>query len=81
MKTNQLRIAKSIVVLVWILVIVAVVAPTQLPFAMFFQGVGIFLVVAHCIELVVFKRFIKQPSDVLHILLFGILHIKSQKLG
>jgi len=48
-------IGKATVSIVWLLIVASVIEPSQVPFPYMFQGVGVFLVVSHIIEIIVFK--------------------------
>ena len=48
-----------------------------MPFSYVFPGIGIFLVVSHIIEIVVFKKRMRGPRDYLLTMLFGALQLKT----
>ena len=58
----------------------SVIAPTQVPFSGVFQGIGVFRVLSHIIEIVVFKKRMRGPRDYLLTILFGSLQPKATVL-
>jgi uncharacterized protein YhhL (DUF1145 family) len=76
----RLKIGKGLVSIVWLLIVASVIAPSQVPFPFVFQGIGIFLVVAHIIEIVVFKKRMRGPGDYLLTMLFGSLQLKTIRI-
>ena len=78
MKLSQrLMIGKATVSIVWLLIVASVIEPSQVPFPYMFQGVGVFLVVSHIIEIIVFKQRMRGPRDYLLIMLFGSLQLRT----
>lgn len=77
---RSLTICKIIVSIVWLLIVVSVIVPSQLAFPSELQGLGIFLLVAHSIELLVYKKLMRGPGDYLGTMLFGFLQLKSIKI-
>ena len=77
---RSLTICKIIVSIVWLLIVVSVIVPSQLLFPSELQGLGIFLLVAHSIELLVYKKLMRGPGDYLGTMLFGFLQLKSIKI-
>jgi uncharacterized protein YhhL (DUF1145 family) len=77
----RLNIGKGLVSIVWLLIVASVIAPSQVPFPLVFQGIGIFLVVAHIIEIAVFKKRMRGPGDYLLTMLFGSLQLKTIRLA
>ena len=61
------------------MIVASVLAPAQIPFATVFLWVGVFLVVAHAIEVVVYRRLMRGPGDYLQTMLFGLLQLKTIK--
>ena len=70
-------ISKLVVSVVWVLIVVAIVQPAAIPFASILYGVGVFLVVAHTIEIVVYRRLLRGVGDYLGVFLFGLLQLKG----
>lgn len=76
-------IAKLITAVVWVAIVVNVFQPFSPPAYMALNVVGVFLLVAHIIECVVYRQKVAQHhSDnklwgYLMILLFGVIHINS----
>ena len=68
----------AIVGITWILAAVSFIAPTALPGASIFQGIGIFLVVAHAIEVLVYRGLLSNVKEVLLVMFCGILFIKAK---
>ena len=61
--SQRLMIEKVTVSIVWLLIVASLIDPSQVPFPQVFQGLGIFLVVSHIIEIVVFKKRMRGPAD------------------
>ncbi len=70
--------ALAIISVVWLLCIAAIAAPQQAPAASVFQGIGIFLVVAHVIEMLIYRRFLSAPMEYLKVFFFGVLYVKPK---
>lgn len=70
-------IGKATVSIVWLLIVASVIEPSQVPFPYMFQGVGVFLVVSHIIEIIVFKQRMRGPGDYLLTMLFGSLKLRT----
>lgn len=66
-----------IVTLVWLLIIAALTIPQYVPYNHIFIGIGAFLVIAHIIEIMVFKKRLKAFSDYVGVFLFGALHLRK----
>ena len=79
MKWNRqkIKVGKVIVSIVWMFIVASLIEPSLVPFPMVFQGLGIFLVVSHIIEIVVFKKRMRGPADYLLTMLFGSLQLKT----
>ena len=78
MKLSQrLMIGKVIVSVVWLLIVASVIESSQVPFPSVFQGIGVFLVVSHIIEIIVFKQRMRGPRDYLLTMLFGALQLRT----
>ena len=78
MKLSQrLMIGKVIVSIVWLLIVASVIESSQVPFPAVFQGIGVFLVVSHIIEIIVFKQRMRGPRDYLLTMLFGALQLRT----
>ena len=79
--SQRLKIGKVIVSIVWLFIVVSVIEPSQVPFSYVFQGIGMFLVVSHIIEIVVFKKRMRGPRDYLLTMLFGALQLKTIRIA
>ena len=78
MKLSQrLMIGKVIVSVVWLLIVASVMESSQVPFPYVFQGIGVFLVVSHIIEIIVFKQRMRRPRDYMLTMLFGALQLRT----
>ena len=77
---RSLKIGKVIVSIVWLFIVASVIAPSQVLFPSVFQGIAIFLVVAHSIEIVVFKKRMRGAGDYLLTMLFGSLQLKTIRI-
>ena len=78
MKLSQrLMIGKVIVSVVWVLIVASVIESSQVPFSYVFQGIGVFLVVSHIIEIIVFKQRMRRPRDYMLTMLFGALQLRT----
>ena len=75
--SQRLMIGKATVSIVWLLIVASVIEPSQVPFPYVFQGVGVFLVVSHIIEIIVFKQRMRGPRDYLLTMLFGSLQLRT----
>ena len=81
MQLNQrLKIGKIIVSIVWLFIVTSVIAPSQVLFSNVFQGIGIFLVVSHISEIVVFNKRMRGPADYCLTMLFGSLQLKTIRI-
>ena len=78
--SQRLKIGKVVVSIVWLLIVASLIEPSQVPFPIAFQGLGIFLVVSHSIEIVVFKKRMRGPADYLLTMLFGSLQLKTIRI-
>ena len=78
MKLSQrLMIEKVTVSIVWLLIVASVIEPSQVPFPYVFQGIGVFLVVSHIIEIIVFKQRMRGTRDYLLTMLLGTLQLRT----
>ncbi|ARN75191.1 DUF1145 domain-containing protein [Oceanicoccus sagamiensis] len=77
MNSQVILIGKLVTSVMWVLIVVAVIQPAVIPFATILQWVGGILLVAHCIEIVVYRRLMRGVGDYLGVLLFGVLQLKS----
>ena len=78
MKLSQrLMIGKVIVSVVWLLIVASVIESSQVPFSYVFQRIGVFLVVSHIIEIIVFKQRMRRPRDYMLTMLFGALQLRT----
>ena len=75
---NVNKPAAAIIAIVWLMCFVAIFLPEQALFPDVFQGVAIFLVVAHIIEMFIYKRLLDGPKDYLWVLFCGVLYIKPK---
>ncbi|MDG1662531.1 MAG: DUF1145 domain-containing protein [Pseudomonadales bacterium] len=78
--SQRLKIGKVIVSIVWLFIVASVIVPSQVPFPRVLQGLGIFLVVSHIIEIAVFKKRMRGPGDYLLTMLFGSLQLKTIRI-
>ena len=78
MKLSQrLMIGKVTVSIVWLLIVASVIEPSQVPFPYVLQGIGVFLVVSHIIEIIVFKQRMRGTRDYLLTMLLGTLQLRT----
>ena len=78
MKLSQrLMIGKVTVSIVWLLIVASVIEPSQVPFPYVFQGIGVFLLVSHIIEIIVFKQRMRGTRDYLLTMLLGTLQLRT----
>jgi uncharacterized protein YhhL (DUF1145 family) len=73
------KIGKVILSIVWLLIIGAVIAPSQVPYADRLTMLGIALLVAHSIEIFIFRKLMRNIGDYFAMLVFGVLQLKSLK--
>ena len=78
--SQRLKIGKVIVSFVWLFIVASLIEPSQVLFSNVFQWAGIFLVVSHSIEIVVFKKRMRGPADYLLTMLFGSLQLKTIRI-
>ncbi len=71
----------AVIAVVWVMCFVAILLPQQALFPEVFQGVAIFLVVAHTLEMVIYRGLLDGPKDYLWVLFCGVLFIKSKKIA
>lgn len=79
MNDKVILFGKINVGIVWLLVVLAVLLPDLIPFSQSLMMVGVFLVVAHIVEIIIFRKKLKQASDYVQTFFFGVFHIKSIK--
>jgi uncharacterized protein YhhL (DUF1145 family) len=72
---RSINIVKCIVSVIWLLIVVAVVSPSQLPFPEVFYGIAAFFVVSHVYVIVKFRKFMRGLSDYPGVYLFGLLQL------
>jgi len=70
-------IGKVIVSIVWLLIVASVIESSQVPFPYVFQGIGVFLVGSHIIEIIVFQKRMRGPRDYLLTMFFGALQLRT----
>ena len=75
--SQRLMIGKVTVSIVWLLIVASVIEPSQVPFPYVFQGIGVFLVVSHIIEIIVFKQRMRGTRDYLLTMLLGTLQLRT----
>jgi uncharacterized protein YhhL (DUF1145 family) len=75
--SQRLMIEKVTVSIVWLLIVASVIEPSQVPFPYVFQGIGVFLVVSHIIEIIVFKQRMRGTRDYLLTMLLGTLQLRT----
>ena len=75
LSSSSINIGKCFVSLIWLLIVVAIVAPSQLPFPEVFYGVAAFFVVSHTYAIVKVRTIMRGPSDYLGVFLFGLLQL------
>jgi putative membrane protein len=78
--SQRLKIGKVMVSIVWLFIVVSLIEPSQVPFSQVFLGLGLFLVVSHIIEIVVFNKRMRGPADYLLTMLFGSLQLKTIRI-
>ena len=75
--SQRLMIGKVIVSIVWLLIVASVIESSQVPFPYVFQGIGVFLVGSHIIEIIVFQKRMRGPRDYLLTMFFGALQLRT----
>jgi len=78
---QRLKILKVIVSIVWLLILVSVTEPLLVPFSQGFQWLGVFLVVSHMIEILLFHKRMRGPRDYWLTMLFGALQLKTIRVS
>ena len=79
--SQRLKIGKVIVSIVWLFIVASSIEPSQVPFPQLFQGLGLFLVISHMIEIVVFNKRMRWPADYCLTMLFGSLQLKTIRIA
>jgi putative membrane protein len=79
--SQRLKIGKVIVSIVWLFIVASSIEPSQVPFSLVFQGLGLFLVISHMIEIVVFNKRMRGPADYCLTMLFGSLQLKTIRIA
>ncbi|WP_108787254.1 DUF1145 domain-containing protein [Erythrobacter sp. Alg231-14] len=77
----HLKVGKVIVSIVWVLIAIAVVEPSQIPFAQAFEWLGAFLVISHVVEITVLRERMRGPKDYALTMLYGALQLKTIRLS
>lgn len=77
----NLKVGKVIVSIVWVLIVIAVVEPSQIPFAQAFKWFGAFLVISYIVEIIVFRERMHRLKDYALIMLYGALQLKTIRLS
>lgn len=78
MNKQTIIIGKLVVAALWVAIFVAVVAPTLMPFTQKLYNAALFLIVAHIIEIMIYKKKLSSTSDYIQTMFFGILHINTK---
>jgi len=63
---------------IWVYSIAAALLPQSIPYASVFQGVLVFLLLAHAIECVVYRKRLVGVNEYLWTMYCGILFVKSK---
>jgi len=72
----KIRVIKAILIVVWLLVLTAFIAPDQAISLPVFKAVGGLLVIVHFAEIFLYRKLHTRLSDYVNTLLFGVLNIK-----
>jgi uncharacterized protein YhhL (DUF1145 family) len=79
--SQRLKIGKVIVSIVWLFIVASSIEPSQVPFSLVFQGLGLFLVISQMSEIVVFNKRMRGPADYCLTMLFGSLQLKTIRIA
>ena len=67
---------KAILIGLWVLAGAAFVAPDQVIYSDVFKIAGVVFVIAHPLEIFLFRKWHRCPKDYVNSFIFGMLHIK-----
>ena len=77
MNKNLALFLKANLAVVWLAIVLAVIMPELVPFSSMLIKVGLFFVVAHIIEIAVFRHKLESAGDYMQTFFFGIVHVKT----
>lgn len=75
LSSSSIKIGKCFVSLIWLMIVVAIVSPSQLPFPDVLYGIAVFFVISHTYVIVKVRTVMRGPSDYLGVFLFGLLQL------
>ena len=83
MKFNhyQIKIGKLLASITWLLAIVAFLLPTKMPLSSVFMGIGIFLIIAHLLEILIYRKRLQSINKIIGVFFFGILYMQQMALN
>lgn len=77
MNQQTIKIGKKIVSAVWVLCLISIIQPQIVSYSGVFQGIAVFLVVSHLIEIFIYRARFNNALDYVQTFLFGLLHLKA----
>lgn len=82
MKQNKIKLnttAHAILLGIWLYCIASILLPESMLYAPIFQGIFIFLIVAHAIECIVYRKMLNGVQEYLWVMYSGLLFIEPKK--
>ena len=81
LSVTQIKIGKLIAALFWLLALAAVLLPNNIPFSSVFIGIGIFLIVTHLCEIVIYRKKLPSINNIIGVFFFGILYMQQMAIN
>ena len=72
---RSIKVGKCVVSVIWLLIVVASVSPSQLSFPDLFYGLAVFFVISHAYLMIKHRKILRGLGDILGVFLFGLLHL------
>ena len=63
---------------IWLYSLAAILLPDSIPYAAIFQGLFIFLVIAHAVECVIYRKILDNFREYLWVMFCGFLFIRTK---
>ena len=64
---------------VWLYSIAALLLPESIAYSSVFHGVFIFLMVAHAVECIIYRRILENPLEYFWVMVCGIVFIRAKQ--
>lgn len=75
----KILVIKAILIVVWLLALIAFVAPEQAIYPLVFKIVGGLLVIGHMAEIFLYRKLHVRLGDYVNTFLFGVVNIKMMQ--